>query len=222
MSCKIISGGDAQPVNGFDWGPAAPGQAGQSANRHAARRNPFQSAESLDEEREQIEQARQQGIQEGIRQAEAAVQQRVQAHTNEVAARLASSLGEVAALRPRLRRQAESQVVELALQVARKILHRTLAMDPDALTGLVSAALARIDARELLEIRVGAAHHGAVKAALDRMGLPVQVQLIPDPSLEPGALLIESDRGRLDASVSTQLAEIERGFADYLAAGEAV
>jgi flagellar assembly protein FliH len=125
----------------------------------------------------------------------------------------------VAAIRPRLRHQAEAQVVELAILVARKILHRTLSMDPDALSGLVKAALGRIDARELLEIRVAPVHHAPVKSSLDRLGLPSQVQLIADASLEPGAVLIESDRGRLDASVSTQLAEIERGFADFLTTG---
>ncbi|HPT26978.1 MAG TPA: FliH/SctL family protein [Bryobacteraceae bacterium] len=221
MSCKIINGGDAQPVGRFEWGPAHAGAAGRAERSSSSR--PFQSQDTgaAGDIRPQLEQARQQGIQEGLRQAEEALQQRMKAQMNDVGSRLAASLGEVAALRPRLRHQAEAQVVELALLVARKILHRALAMDPDALTGLVTAALSRIDARELLEIRVPAVHLGAVKAALDRLGLPSQVQLIADASLEPGAVLIESGRGRLDASVSTQLAEIERGFADSLATGGA-
>jgi flagellar assembly protein FliH len=213
MSCKIINAHDSGSVQSFDWGLQP-----QSASvRRPANNLPY-GTPSEDVE-QQIEQARKQGFQDGARHAESAVQQQFQAQLNEVGARLAASLADVAAIRPRLRHQAEAQVVELAILVARKILHRTLSMDPDALSGLVKAALGRIDARELLEIRVAPVHHAPVKSSLDRLGLPSQVQLIADASLEPGAVLIESDRGRLDASVSTQLAEIERGFADFLTTG---
>lgn len=221
MSCKIIGSSDTLNVQAFDWGqPASP--AAPSVNIHRTAGSPtMPSEENLDAIEEQIGLARQQGVQEGLRRAEAAAQQRLDARIGEINAQLAASLAELAALRPVLRRQAEAQVVDLALHVARRILNRALAMDPDALTGLVSAAISRIDARELLEIRVSAIHHAAVKAAIDKMGIPGQVQVIADPRLEPGAVIIDSGRGRLDASVSTQLAEIERGFADYLSPGGA-
>jgi flagellar assembly protein FliH len=38
----------------------------------------------------------------------------------------------------------------------------------------------------------------------------------PDPGLERGAAVLETARGELDASIETQLAEIERGFADLV------
>ncbi len=214
MSCKIINASDSGSVQSFDWGLQP-----QSAQARRPANSVHYGNHPGDDFEQRIEQARQQGFEEGVRHAESAIQLQFQSQLNEVGGRLSSSLAAVAALRPRLRHQAEAQVVELAMLVARKILHRTLTMDPDALSGLVKAALGRIDARELLEIRVAPVHHASVKSALERLGLPSQVQLIADPSLEPGAVLIESDRGRLDASVSTQLAEIERGFADFLTTG---
>ncbi len=39
-------------------------------------------------------------------------------------------------------------------------------------------------------------------------------RLSPDASLAPGSAIFETSRGELDASVDTQLAEIDRGFAD--------
>ena len=48
------------------------------------------------------------------------------------------------------------------------------------------------------------------------MGLPRRVEVIGDPGLERGAAILDSSRGALDASVETQLAEIERGFADLV------
>ena len=48
------------------------------------------------------------------------------------------------------------------------------------------------------------------------MGLPHRIEVIADPGLVPGSVILESDRGWLDTSVDTQLAEIERGFADLV------
>jgi len=220
MSCKIIGAGGLLAVQSFDWGQP-PAASVPAVRRQAGCPAQPQGANEVVDLQQELAEARRQGVQEGRRQAEAAAAQQLQAQIDQTSEHLAQSLAGVAALRPRLRRQAEAQVVELALQVARKILHRTIAVDEDALTGLVSAALSRIDARELIEIRVAAAHHAAVKSALDRVGLPGQVQVVSDASLEPGAVLIETGRGRLDASVSTQLAEIEHGFADHLATGGA-
>ena len=39
---------------------------------------------------------------------------------------------------------------------------------------------------------------------------------IPDPSREVGSIVFETQRGDLDASVESQLNEIERGLADRL------
>jgi flagellar assembly protein FliH len=48
----------------------------------------------------------------------------------------------------------------------------------------------------------------------EQMGLPHRVEVLADANLAPGGVILESSRGLLDASVDTQLAEIERGFAD--------
>jgi flagellar assembly protein FliH len=56
----------------------------------------------------------------------------------------------------------------------------------------------------------------AVRQYLDRYSLAATVELVADPSLQSGDLLFETTRGNLDASVDSQLREIERGFADRL------
>ena len=55
-----------------------------------------------------------------------------------------------------------------------------------------------------------------VKQFLEKMGLPQRVEVIADPGLERGAVILDSTRGGLDASVETQLKEIERDFADLV------
>lgn len=216
MSCKIMPSSETGGVESYNWGQ--PQDSKRSRNQSPSPQSTGQQgADCPDDWQKQVELAHNQGVAEGRRQVEDAVRAQFQSEISKVSERLGASLAEISVLRGKLRHQAEVQMVELALEVARKILHRQIAMDSDALSGLVKAAVAKIDARELLEIRVSPAHHASVKAYLDRLGLPSQVQVVSDQALEPGALLLETDRGRLDASVSTQLAEIERGFADYLA-----
>jgi flagellar biosynthesis/type III secretory pathway protein FliH len=44
------------------------------------------------------------------------------------------------------------------------------------------------------------------------------VQVIPDANLAVGACRVETNRGNVDASIESQLLEIERGLADRLEA----
>ena len=86
----------------------------------------------------------------------------------------------------RIRRESEEELVELSIAIARRILHRELTLDPEAVRGLVKAALDRIGSRELSRVRVHPAH-GALTAAAGgtrpvRIG---SVELVTDPALQP-------------------------------------
>jgi len=103
----------------------------------------------------------------------------------------------------------------VAMSIARRILHRELSVDPAALEGLVGGALQRLPAQEICRIRIHPELEAGVRQALardGREGLP----LIADGTLERGAILVETARGKVDASLETQLAEIGRGLADRL------
>lgn len=130
--------------------------------------------------------------------------------------RMTRSAEQMASLRARLRREAEHDVVQLSLAIARRVLRRELSIDPDALAGLVRTALERVELRETHAVRVHAADASRVAALLERIGGPTRIEVSPDASLEPGALILETQRGQLDASIHVQLEEIERGFADRL------
>ncbi len=77
--------------------------------------------------------------------------------------KLARSIEELTGLVSRYRREAEQDVVALALAVARRILHRELTVAPEALLGLVKAALDKMEAREVHQVRVSrlGRRHGA-------------------------------------------------------------
>jgi flagellar assembly protein FliH len=153
---------------------------------------------------------------QGFEEGQAAAGKSLAGQVEAMQLKLARSIEELTGSRLRFRREAEQDVVALALAVARRILHRELTMAPEALLGLVKAALEKLEAGEAHRVRVSRADAPAIQQFFERTSGSQSVEVLADASLAPGAVLIESPRGLLDASVDTQLAEIERGFADLV------
>jgi flagellar biosynthesis/type III secretory pathway protein FliH len=55
-----------------------------------------------------------------------------------------------------------------------------------------------------------------LKSSLEQFGRSAALEVLPDPKLPRGAVTFEIARGALDASVDTQLREIERGLVDEI------
>ena len=68
----------------------------------------------------------------------------------------------------------------LALAVARRILHRELTVAPEALLGLVKAALDKMEAREVHQVRFRPEDAAMVRQFFEQMGLPQRVEVIAD------------------------------------------
>lgn len=130
--------------------------------------------------------------------------------------RLNASIAEIVAMRSDLRRRAERDVVQLALLIARRVLHRQLNVDDNALTAIARVAFERLTRSESYTVTVHPRFAASVAAALPA-AQAAGVQIKPDPDCEPGTLTIRSTDGVIDASVDAQLDEISRGLADRLA-----
>jgi flagellar assembly protein FliH len=161
----------------------------------------------------ELAQVKQTAFQEGLRQG----REEATSAIHETAGKLATTLAELAAFKRKLRLEAEREVVKLSVAIGRRILNRELATDPDALQGIIHAALAKLQNRDIWQVRVGPQASAITNTCLERAGLGETVKIAIDPSLRPGDLLIDTSAGELDASVNTQLHEIERGFAERLA-----
>ncbi len=159
----------------------------------------------------QVAQTGQTAFDEGLRQG----REESAAGMKTASERLAATLAELVSFKRKLRAEAETEVVKLSLAVARRILHRELLTDPEAMQGLIHAALQKVQGREIWRVRISPLGVEAVRAALERVGLGA-IEIVGDASLKNGDLVIETALGELDASVDTQLQEIQRGFADRL------
>ena len=159
-----------------------------------------------------VDTARQQGRSEG----EAAGLARAAQRLDPAIANLGATAQELSGQRARLRAEAEEDTVKLAVAIARRVLHRELATDPEAILGLVKAAFQKLNARETHRLRVSPADATILHENRARLEFPPRVEIAADASLQPGSAIFETSRGELDASVDTQMAEIERGLADLM------
>lgn len=214
------SGENAQPILWRRVGePEAPSRPNASelakAPANAPGVEPSLEA-ALAEAQVRSQQAQAQALKDGVAQGLLEGERRARAELAPVIERLARTIADLSSTRDAFRREAEEDVVRLSLGVARRILHREISIDPDALLGVIRVALGKFESRELHRVLVSEQDHGAVSAALQSLRLPRRVEVIADASLERGAALFETVKGTLDASVDTQLDEIERGFLDVL------
>lgn len=205
MSCKLFQGGSAgEPeCTPLPWKVAS--SPGVRTPRTAAPLSPEDSPAI----EQRLKEAREAGRAEGEAQARRAAQAEVEG----VLQKLAAGLHEISQLRPRLRAEAEADLVRLAIAIARKIVGRELNADPEAITGLVKAALEKMRAQEIIRVRVHPDHSRRISECLARFGAS-QVEIAADPAADRGAVIFETSRGNFDASVETQLREIERGLTD--------
>jgi flagellar assembly protein FliH len=106
--------------------------------------------------------------------------------------------------------------VTLAIAIARRVLHRELSTDPEAILGVVMAAFQKLNARETQRLRLAPSDAAIVQEQRSKLGFPAALEITADATLPQASAVFETSRGELDASVDTQLAEIGRGFTDLL------
>ncbi len=173
-------------------------------------------ARKLAEIQQQAERRVQEARQAGHREGEQAARKAAEAEVRGAVEKLAAAIQETAALRPGIVARAETQLLQLAVAIARRVLHRELTIDPEALNALVRSLLERISAQDVLRVRVFPEHEQALRAVLEKLSGAAHIEIRPDPSLGRGGVLLETTRGALDGSIDTQLVEIERGLTDRL------
>jgi flagellar assembly protein FliH len=133
-----------------------------------------------------------------------------QARVTELIERLASSIEILAGERVRVLGQAESQLIELAVAIARRVIGRELADDPTLLADLASEGIEALGAKERLVVRVGDidddAGIDAIRARLTARA--PQCQVVHDPTLPRGGCIVETEYGTVDESLEARLASV--------------
>lgn len=154
----------------------------------------------------------------GVNAGEESARQKLEAGVREVVQQMSNSIADLSGLRSEILRRAEVDAVSLCMEIARKVLHHELSTEETAMDSLIRAALEKLQGQEIYRVRVHPDQEAAVRACLDGTARGRAVTVVADPVQNLGGAIFEISRGSLDASVETQLTEIERGLAERLEA----
>jgi flagellar assembly protein FliH len=221
MSSRIAGNRDkllARPVRwpSLPLAPAAEIPAGQSQELRQALTESLVEVDELRghvDDLEQALQAREQlGYERGLAEGRTQGRQEAAAQQQPVLDRMARAMADLALLRPNMRRQSEAGLIRLCVAIAHRILQHELRLDPEAIGDIVRAALNRNDTGTPLNIRVHPAQVEALRAQLSKLGVPETVNVEAVASMEEGGLVVETAAGAIDASLHTQIAEVERAL----------
>jgi len=108
--------------------------------------------------------------------------------------------------------QGEFNIVELALAIARKIIHREITLDPGIVVEQVRQLVEAIAEKGLITIRAHPSeisHLQSFRAfVLGADGQPARLSFEGDESIHPGGCIVESSQFFIDATIETQLQKI--------------
>ena len=151
---------------------------------------------------------------EGMREGESRARASISEELDRERKRIADVLAQFENERVEYYSKVESELVQLALSIAAKILHREAQVDRMVLASLVRIALQKLQQSTniILKVPVG---ETAIwqKYFQDITGL----QVFEDEALQANDCILETEVGSAHLGVDAQLKEIEKGFFDLLA-----
>jgi flagellar biosynthesis/type III secretory pathway protein FliH len=111
----------------------------------------------------------------------------------------------------------ESDVVQLALAISAKILHREAQVDPMLVAALVRVAIDKLHDGSSVSVRVAPAEAGKWRAFLANPLNGSTIEIVEDAHLGAGDCILETELGSANFSIEAQMKEVEQGFFDLLA-----
>jgi flagellar assembly protein FliH len=147
------------------------------------------------------------------------------AEADRLVARIHTMLERVQDRRQQILDEAEQQIVDLALLVARKVVKVLVAADrEDIVRANVSAALRKVRSRGIVTIKVNLADLGVSTEHKEEFLRLIETQaagtgevdlhIHEDSSVDAGGCVVETDFGEIDARINAQLSEIENRILD--------
>ena len=101
-------------------------------------------------------------------------------------------------------------MVQLALTLARRVVHREVTLDPELAAALAHVALERLGTTTPATIRLNPEDYTVVAQDGARWGGQT-VTVVPDPSISRGGCLVESAFGSVDATIERAVRRAEPG-----------
>lgn len=150
----------------------------------------------------------------GFMQGEKAGMEIAEQKTEAVRRRYAESIIELSRIRSGLYAQAEREVVNLAIEVAKKIVHREIHADKDIVQTLVRVALSHVAEKSAVTIHLNPTDYNYLLEQRAELSQSEgrDISLLADRSVERGGCMIQTDCGEIDGRIEEKFREVEHAF----------
>jgi flagellar assembly protein FliH len=154
---------------------------------------------------------------EAVAQTEARLKAEYEERSNGEAEKILKALEHFQVERKEYFSRVESDVVQLSLAIAAKILHREAQVDPMLVAALVRVAIDKLHDGSSVSVRVAPTEAGKWRAFLAHPLNGSTVEIAEDAHLGPMDCILETELGSANFSIEAQMKEVEQGFFDLLA-----
>jgi flagellar assembly protein FliH len=120
----------------------------------------------------------------------------------------------LAEMRDQYLARAEAAAVDLAFQIAEKVIGATVAADSEAVLGVVTGALLRTTDRDHLVVEVNPGDFELVRDAASelaaRLGGINRMEVISERRVAPGGCVVRTEEGEIDARIEAQIGRVRQ------------
>ena len=159
-----------------------------------------------------LAQGREQGYAEGLEQGKAEALEQWRKKLATVEKRWGEAAAQWQGRFDELDRQGREAVLGFALKLAKKVVHRQLALEPGLVVDQVEAALKQVLGMSRVKVGVHPEDRPLLDEAMPALASTLEqfdrVELVDDESVTRGGCVLRYGQGRLDATVETQMARI--------------
>jgi flagellar assembly protein FliH len=154
-------------------------------------------------------QAREEGLAQGRAEGEAAARAEAEAHLHPALQALGAASDALAAERAEVAERVEHQAVELALELAGKVVAGTIEAQPERVLDVVRGALRCLVERERVQVLVHPEDLAIVRESMDRLrgelGGIEHVEVQEERRLGRGGAIVRTPDAEIDADLRTKL-----------------
>lgn len=125
---------------------------------------------------------------------------------------LAETLVEINNLQAAITTRAERDLVRLAIEIAKKVVHREVTIDNEIVMTLARIGISRMQNRVAATIHLHPDDFAYVTTHRENLEAGHALELIEDRSIGRGGCLVQTEMGDVDTRIEQQFAEIERAF----------
>ena len=143
------------------------------------------------------------GLAHGITEGQKEIRERL--------GRLESVIRELQGIKERKIEELLPEIVDLSLDIARKIIHRKIEQDREIIVSVVREAIHRLGREEKMIIRVNPADYDTMISNMEMLREETRLRDVtvePSTSVSPGGCSIETPSGEVDARIEEQMREI--------------